>query len=239
MNGAGAPRLTPESIRDSRSPHSVPRIVLLLHSPRDGHPRSARLVPRARIARTATTTAPTPNSKRPVLAMCPGCCKHQSSSRAAGSRAAGCGQSRQRRTLGQHSPSGLRAVAGAASRSPLAGRGMSPLRSPGLRGRERESSRGDPVSRRPRLGRLRRAARIARSLAWRRRSDPQQAVEDLSEKSARRLLATAESANRLRRRLLQCRWSSSPALARDEAAPAAQNRLRVPWLPRSPAEGGV
>ena len=104
--------------------------------------------------------------------------------------------------------------------------GWSPLRSPGLRGRERESSRGDPVSRRPRLGRLRRAARIARSLAWRRRSDPQQAVEDLSEKSARRLLATAESANRLRRRLLQCRWSSSPALARDEAAPAAQKRQR-------------
>jgi hypothetical protein len=110
------------------------------------------------------------------------------------------------------------------SATPAAGLGMSPLRSPGLRGRERESSRGDQVSRRPRLGRLRRAARIARSLAWRRRSDPQQAVEDLSEKSARRLLATAESANRLRRRLLQCRWSSSPALARDEAAPAAQKQ---------------
>jgi hypothetical protein len=114
------------------------------------------------------------------------------------------------------------ACSSAVSTAPSRRRPSSPLRSPGLRGRERESSRGDPVSRRPRLGRLRRAARIARSLAWRRRSDPQQAVEDLSEKSARRLLATAESANRLRRRLLQCRWSSSPALARDEAAPAAQ-----------------
>jgi hypothetical protein len=45
MNGAGAPRLTPESIRDSRSPHSVPRVMPLLHSPRDEHPWSGAAGP--------------------------------------------------------------------------------------------------------------------------------------------------------------------------------------------------
>ena len=44
-----------------------------------------------------------------------GGCKHQSSSHPAGDRAPVIVQSRQRRSLAQHGPSGLRAVAGAAS----------------------------------------------------------------------------------------------------------------------------
>ncbi len=44
-----------------------------------------------------------------------GSCKRQSSSTAAGGRTAGTGQSRQRRTLAEHGPSGLRSVAGAAA----------------------------------------------------------------------------------------------------------------------------
>ena len=75
------------------------------------------------------------------------------------SEAAACGQSRQRRTLAQHDPSGLRAVAGAASATsaaggspprkraprrrrgrPWPGRGMSPLRSPTRSSPDRESA---------------------------------------------------------------------------------------------------
>ena len=51
-------------------------------------------------------------------------------------------------------------------------------RSARARARKQSWRPGQPT---PQIGRLRRAARIARSLAWCRRSDPQQAVEDLSE----------------------------------------------------------
>jgi hypothetical protein len=47
---------------------------------------------------------------------------------------------------------GPRANSSAASSASSRGCAPSPLRSPGLRGRERESSRGDPVGRRPGLG---------------------------------------------------------------------------------------
>ena len=88
--------------------------------------RTSQLSAVARKARAAAPSAPQLSSTTPGASQIPEPSKHERSSHTAASRAAGIGQSRQRRTVRQHGSSDLRAVARAASRSPLAGHGMSP-----------------------------------------------------------------------------------------------------------------
>ena len=101
--------------------------------------------PASRGKRASRPRARQPELDAPGASRAIGSCKQQSSSAASGGLAAGIGQSAQRRTLRQHGPFGLRAVAGAASRSPLAGHGMSPKRKSARNARDVECDRPRPA----------------------------------------------------------------------------------------------
>ena len=106
--------------------------------------------------------------------------------------------------------------------------GMSPLQSPAPRRRERESSRAESGQPTPQIGRVRSGGthRAIVSLAPPIRSSA--SGRGSLRGSARRLLATPESANRLRGRLLQSPVERSHMFARGETAAAPQDEHRFP-----------